>query len=75
MTIKTLESVDRFDLEQDIMKCWHVTDDLDVRGRIFDGAGTDIDILDNLSVSVDLTIWDSDVYFGINDAVVFTHAA
>lgn len=21
---------DRFDLEQDIMKCWHVTDDLDL---------------------------------------------
>lgn len=30
MSIKTLESIDRFDLEQEIMKCWNVTDDLDV---------------------------------------------
>lgn len=28
MTIKTLESIDRFDLEQEIMNCWHVTDDI-----------------------------------------------
>ena len=29
MTIKTLESIDRFDLEQDIMNCWQIKEDLD----------------------------------------------
>jgi hypothetical protein len=29
VTINTLESVNRFDLEQDILNCWHVTDDID----------------------------------------------
>ena len=29
MTIKTLESIDRFDLEQDIMSCWQIKEDLD----------------------------------------------
>lgn len=29
MSIKTLESIDRFDLEQDIMNCWQVKEDLD----------------------------------------------
>lgn len=29
MTLKTLESIDRFDLEQDIMNCWQIKEDLD----------------------------------------------
>jgi len=43
--------------------------DLDVRGRILDGIGPDVDILDNLSVSEDLTIWGSDIYLGLDDLV------
>lgn len=35
MTIKTLESINRFDLEQDILNCWHVTDDLDTLLRAY----------------------------------------
>lgn len=35
MTIKTLESINRFDLEQDIMNCWHVTDDIDTLQRAY----------------------------------------
>ena len=33
-TIKTLESIDRFDLEQDIMACWNVVDDLDKLNKL-----------------------------------------
>jgi hypothetical protein len=29
MSIKTLESIDRFDLEQEIMNCWQIKEDLD----------------------------------------------
>jgi len=43
-------------------------EDLDVRGRIFDGAGVEIDILDDLSVSGDLTVWDSEIYLGEQDS-------
>jgi len=46
-----------------------VSGDLDVRGRIYDGIGPDIDILDNLSVSEDLTVWGSDIFVGDDDAV------
>ncbi|MCB1322761.1 MAG: hypothetical protein KDK34_21045, partial [Leptospiraceae bacterium] len=38
-----------------------ITDDLDVRGRIFDGAAIEVDVLDNLSVSGDLTVWGGDI--------------
>ncbi|MCK5346340.1 MAG: hypothetical protein KAR20_23180, partial [Candidatus Heimdallarchaeota archaeon] len=42
-----------------------VDEDIDVRGRIFDGGGADVDILDDyLSVSGDLTIWGRDFYIG-----------
>ncbi|MFH1384347.1 MAG: hypothetical protein ABIH47_05200, partial [Candidatus Omnitrophota bacterium] len=52
-----------------IMGSLTVGDDLDVRGRIYDGAGTAVDILDNLSVSGDLTIWGSDIFIGVNGGV------
>ena len=41
--------------------------DLDVRGRMYDGAGIAIDILDDLSVSGDLTVWSSDIHLGLLD--------
>lgn len=38
MTVKTLESINRFDVEQGIMKCWQVVDDLDIfLSRYMDG--------------------------------------
>jgi hypothetical protein len=37
--MKTLSEIDRFDLEQDIMNCWHVVDDLKtLTKRYMDGA-------------------------------------
>jgi len=43
-----------------------VGDDLDVRGNIFDGAGAEVDILDDLSVSGDLRVFGSDLYLGVS---------
>jgi hypothetical protein len=38
VTIKTLESINQFDLEQDIMNCWQVVDDIKtVTKRYLDG--------------------------------------
>jgi hypothetical protein len=49
MSIKTLESIDRFDLEQEIMKCWNVTDDLDVLlSRYLDGPEMSVDEVSNV---------------------------
>jgi len=52
-----------------IMGSLTVGDDIDVRGRIFDGASEIVDVLDDLSVSGDVTVWGSDVYLGSNDGV------
>ena len=41
--------------------------DIDVRGKIYDGVGIEIDILDDLSVSGDLTVWSSDIHLGLLD--------
>jgi Tat protein secretion system quality control protein TatD with DNase activity len=34
--MKTLESISRFDLEQEIMKCWNVTEDID---KLYEAVG------------------------------------
>ena len=35
--LKTLESINRFDLEQEIMNCWHVVDDIKtLTNRVYD---------------------------------------
>jgi hypothetical protein len=38
--------------------------DLDVRGRIFDGAGDEVDVLDDLSIAGELSVWGGDMYIG-----------
>ena len=49
MSIKTLESIDRFDLEQEIMKCWNVTDDLDTFLHAYlDGPEMSVDEVSNV---------------------------
>lgn len=53
MTIKTLESIDRFDLEQDIMACWNVVDDLDVfLSRYLDGPEMSEDDVANVILGI-----------------------
>ena len=53
MTLKTLESVDRFDLEQDIMACWNVVDDLDVfLSRYLDGPEMSEDDVANVILGI-----------------------
>jgi hypothetical protein len=52
-TIKTLESIDRFDLEQDIMACWNVVDDLDVfLSRYMDGPEMSDDDVANVILGI-----------------------
>ena len=52
-TIKTLESIDRFDLEQDIMACWNVVDDLDVfLSRYMDGPEMSVDDVANVILGI-----------------------
>jgi hypothetical protein len=53
MTLKTLESIDRFDLEQDIMACWNVVDDLDVfLSRYMDGPEMSEDEVANVILGI-----------------------
>ena len=53
MTLKTLESIDRFDLEQDIMACWNVVDDLDVfLSRYLDGPEMSEDEVANVILGI-----------------------
>ena len=53
MTLKTLESIDRFDLEQDIMACWNVVDDLDVfLSRYLDGPEMSEDDVANVILGI-----------------------
>ena len=53
MTIKTLESIDRFDLEQEIMACWNVVDDLDVfLSRYLDGPEMSQDDVSNVILGI-----------------------
>ncbi|MFH1383538.1 MAG: hypothetical protein ABIH47_01060 [Candidatus Omnitrophota bacterium] len=47
-----------------IMDALTASDDLDVRGQIYDGAGSTIDIVDDVSISGDLSVWGSDIYVG-----------
>ncbi|MFC1808600.1 hypothetical protein ACFL3D_00570 [Candidatus Omnitrophota bacterium] len=44
-----------------IMNNLTLEDDLDVRGRILDGAGTDVDVFDDLSISGNLTTYGGDI--------------
>jgi len=44
-----------------IMNNLTLEDDLDVRGRILDGNGTDVDVYDDLSISGDVTIHGGDI--------------
>ena len=53
MTIKTLEDIDRFDLEQEIMACWNVVDDLDVfLSRYMDGPEMSEDDVANVILGI-----------------------
>jgi len=54
MELKTLESVNRFDLEQEIMKCWHVVDDLKLFGqRYMDGKPMTEDEVSNMILALE----------------------
>jgi hypothetical protein len=52
--MKTLESVDRFDLEQDIMNCWQVVDDLKtLTKRYLDGPKMTEDEVANVLIGIE----------------------
>lgn len=54
MKVKTLESVDRFDLEQDIMNCWQVVDDLrTLSKRYLDGPVMSVDEVSNVLIGIE----------------------
>jgi len=44
-----------------IMNNLTLEEDMDVRGRILDGAGTDVDVLDDLSIAGNLTLFGGDI--------------
>lgn len=53
MTLKTLEDIDRFDLEQEILACWNVTTDLDVfLHRYLDGPEMSEDDVANVILGI-----------------------
>jgi hypothetical protein len=52
--MKTLDKIDRFDLEQDIMNCWQVVDDLKTFSkRYLDGAKMSEDDVANLLIGLE----------------------
>lgn len=55
MTIKTLESINRFDLEQDIMNCWQVVDDIRILSkRYLDGPEMTVDEVSTVLLGIEL---------------------
>jgi hypothetical protein len=52
--MKTLESIDRFDLEQDIMNCWQVVDDIKIlTKRYLDGPVMSQDEVANVLIGLE----------------------
>jgi hypothetical protein len=52
--VKTLESIDQFDLEQDIMNCWQVVDDLKTFSRRYlDGDKMTEDEVANIMIGLE----------------------
>lgn len=52
--MKTLEQIDRFDLEQDILNCWHVVDDLKTFSRRYlDGDKMTEDEVANIIIGLE----------------------
>ncbi len=52
--MKTLDKIDRFDLEQDIMNCWQVVDDLKTFSRRYlDGAEMSEDEVANVLIGIE----------------------
>ncbi len=52
--MKTLDKIDRFDLEQDIMNCWQVVDDLKTLSRRYlDGAEMSEDEVANVLIGIE----------------------
>jgi len=52
--MKTLESIDRFDLEQDIMNCWQVVDDIKtLTKRYLDGPVMSQDEVANVLIGLE----------------------
>lgn len=52
--MKTLENIDRFDLEQDIMNCWQVVDDLKTFSRRYlDGDKMTDDEVSNIIIGLE----------------------
>lgn len=53
MSFKSLEQIDRFDLEQDIMNCWQVVDDLKAFSkRYLDGKQMTEDEVSNILIGL-----------------------
>ena len=51
-TIDEIKIVDRFDLEQDIFKCWHIVDDIDQLSEMIMDRGADSDKISNILIGL-----------------------